>query len=366
MMETSGSLLCHGTVGGFQSGSGFVVPHGHAWVESGKLALDNSLGNLITLPIDAYYRMGHVTDVNKYTKQEALKKALETEHYGPWLSEGKGKDSEFEKWSPTQPRDRYGRWSSGGGGGGFAGMPANPAGRDTMERFKVGNEWTPERKELHDKIVASHFEGKIPVDNPVSYMMGGGPASGKSSVIKSGQVEIPNNVIVVDADGIKGMLPEYKARVELNDPKAAGFVHEESSYISKRIQKEASDRSFNTMLDGTGDSSLSGLESKVATMRGKGQKVVAHYVTVPTDVAVSRSMARAEKTGRYVPETFIRECHASVSRVVPQAIERGLFDDFHLWDTSGSKSVHVASAKGSVLEIHDQKMWQSFLDKGKE
>ncbi len=278
----------------------------------------------------------------------------------------KDEDDLEEKYNPNQPRDRYGRWSSGGGGG-FAGAAANPKGKDTMEQFKTPDgKWTPERQKLHDEIVAEHFKGKTPVENPTAYMMGGGTAAGKSSILRSGQVKPPDNRVDIDSDHIKSKLPEYQAMTKAGDRKAASFVHEESSYLAKRIQREASEGGYNTLLDGTGDSSTEKLRKKVEVMRAAGQKVVAHYVTVPTEVAIARARSRGERTGRFVPEAFVKNVHASVSKVVPDAVSQGMFDEFNLWDTSaGGTPVHVASAKGSNLSIKNRGLWDSFVAKGK-
>jgi len=284
----------------------------------------------------------------------------------------------LEKDNPSQPRDENGRWigsggggssgsggsGGGGGGGGSSGGGGASTATDSMSTHRDANgNWTAERQKMHDGIVQDHLKGKTPVDNPVSYMTGGGPASGKSHAMK--QFDMPENTVVIDSDAIKGKLPEYKSMMDAKDPRAAAYVHEESSYLSKRILKEASEQKYNTMLDGTGDSSIDGLRSKTETMRKGGRKVEANYVTVDTEVAVARNLQRAEKTGRYVPESVVRGTHASVSRVVPQALSEGLFDKFTLWDTSsGGKATKVASAEGKKVTVHDEALWKTFLAKG--
>lgn len=251
------------------------------------------------------------------------------------------------------------------GGGGFTGKPANPKGKDTEEQYRTPDGgWTPERKALHDQIVADFKKGKTPVDDPTSYMMGGGPAAGKSSLLKSGQVEIPENTVKVDSDEIKGMLPEYQSMLASGDSKAATFVHEESSYLSKRLAAESSREGYNVMLDGTGDNSIESLRSKVEMLRNRGQKVVGIYASVPTDVAVARSNDRAERTGRYVPEVFIRGTHASVSRVVPEAVREGLFDEVTVYDTTGRTPRKLLSSVGAKSTVHDQVGWDTFVAKG--
>lgn len=291
-------------------------------------------------------------------------------------------------YSPDQARDEKGRWTSGGGsstdeatspketvpGEDFKKYPpANFHGQDTFGKYTYGSEqwstgeWTPERQQLHEKIIANTMKNATPVDQPVAYIMGGGPASGKSHAVKGGGIEIPENVVHIDPDAIKAQIPEYQGMIAAGHTKTAAFyTHEESSAVSKMVQARSSQGGYNTLLDGTGDSGIDDLSKKIGVMRDAGQKVVAHYVTVDTDVAVSRSMARAAKTGREVPEHIIRETHAKVSRVVPEAVKRGLYDEFTLWDTNGGGVRKVASAKGSDLTIHDMDAWTKFLQKGDE
>jgi hypothetical protein len=65
-----------------------------------------------------------------------------------------------------------------------------------------------------------------------------------------------------------------------------------------------------------------------------------------------------------VPEDAIRETHARVSQIWPEAVKRGLFDRSDLYDTnSGGKPVLIATARGTSLEIKDQSAYQRFLDK---
>jgi predicted ABC-type ATPase len=245
---------------------------------------------------------------------------------------------------------------------------ANPDGKSTIEQFKnADGTWTKERQALHDRIIDEHFEGKSAVKNPNSYMLGGGPASRKSTVLDAGLVDTPENTVKVDSDGIKGSLPEYTAMLEAKDKGAASFVHEESSHISKRIMARAIEEKHNVLLDGTGDSSLDGLRKKTKKLRAGGREVNADYMTIDTDLSVKIADARGKKTGRFVPESVVRGIHSSVSRVVPQAIEEGLYDNLNVWDNNKQgEPVLIATAKGKKLVVHDKEKWEKFLAKGKE
>lgn len=73
--------LCHGTV---------IHPdaenprHGHAWLEAEDLCAFISNGKIHSIPAFAYYALGNIKDVKRYTLQEAASWGVKTGHYGPW------------------------------------------------------------------------------------------------------------------------------------------------------------------------------------------------------------------------------------------------------------------------------------------
>lgn len=249
--------------------------------------------------------------------------------------------------------------------GPMEGDPYDPSGEDSRAKYqRPDGTWTEGRQQLHNQIIRGALAEASPVKEPTAYMMGGGPASGKSVALKSGNVSVPENMVLIDTDEIKKAIPEYQVGMKNRDTKAAAFCHRESSYISQRVLDEAAKSGYNTMLDGTGDGGMEKLSGRIARMKQKGQKVVAHYVTVDTEVAVARNEARYKATGRMVPEEFVRNTHAQISEVVPQAIDKGLYDEFALWDTNTEGEVIlVAEASGTNLVIHDDEAWQAFLAK---
>jgi len=247
--------------------------------------------------------------------------------------------------------------------------------------------FTPERQALHDKIVADHVLGVAPAEGqPELIMMGGGSGAGKSTLLRSGKVdgmpeEGAKTHVMINPDDIKTgengktALPEFKERVMGTDKAAgegaAGFVHEESSYLGKRIQAAAIERRQSIVLDGTGDSSEVKLGGKIADARASGYKVRGVYVTVPTEVAVGRVRTRGATPlyeganyGRVVADSVTRDIHISVSRVLPKVAEKGLFDSLEVWDNSGGSPVLIfSSAKGGPTRGG---LWKGFVAKGFE
>ncbi|ACY75734.1 predicted protein [Cyanophage PSS2] len=246
----------------------------------------------------------------------------------------------------------------------------------THERFSdagpdgpdENTKWTTERQKLHDDIVGKFLKGGVKSANPTFTMSGGGPASGKGFMLKETGLG-GGGRIVIDADEIKKLIPEYSAAQKKGgkaQQAAAGVVHEESSFLAKRIMKEAAKKSFDMVLDGTGDSGIASLTKKVKKMREAGYRVEAKYVSADTELAAQRNWERFLKTGRLPPEWMLRNVHADVSRTLPQAIKDGLFDAVELFDTNKSGALRkVLSQKGGKKPtIHDKQLYDDFLKKG--
>ena len=227
---------------------------------------------------------------------------------------------------------------------------------------------TPEREKLHADAVSSVFEGKKPVpegEQKTFYVLGGGPASGKSHLTNPetcAQFGMPSSkdCATIDADEMKKKIPEYGIK---NREAAANFAHEESSAMAKRAMQAAFDNGYNCTLDGTGDGSEASLRKKIQAAREKGYKVEGAYVTVPTEVAVERAVARGKKIGRVVPRKQIEKTHAAVSRIFPKVASE--FDHVTLYDTSAGKPVLIAEcSRGQEITVHNQQLYDAFLAKG--
>jgi predicted ABC-type ATPase len=244
---------------------------------------------------------------------------------------------------------------------------------DTLAENTVNGQLTPERQAVHDAIVDEYFSkpGVAPVENPKSFMTGGGGASGKSTMIA--KMELPENLLKIDVDEIRTKLPEWKA--EQAAARAAGrqphemmaaYTHEESSFIKERIVQRAVAERYNLLLDGVGGGGITKLIPKVSVLRASGAPVIADYVTVDYDTALGRMRKRGERTGRYVPESTLRAQHLGekgVSRTFYDAIQQGLFDEFTLWDNSGDGPVVVATGRGSQVIVHNKDLWEQFLQR---
>lgn len=229
---------------------------------------------------------------------------------------------------------------------------------------------TPEREAVHQEIINKMLHDKIPVEGQATMtMLGGGPASGKSSVLNPDTSGDPHSV-TIDPDAMKAMLPGYK-EMAAQTSDAASYYHEESSALAKRFYEVAVSRNLNAIYDGTGDGSESSVQKKIDTAKAAGHKVVAKYVTIDTETAVARNQKRYDdavaegKTPRLVPADYVRATHAKVTDI--SVAKASSFDEIEIWDNNGARGQQKLIAKGgsgSGLKAIDRDAFQKFLDKG--
>lgn len=248
-----------------------------------------------------------------------------------------------------------------------------PKAYDTMtlysERQGKAVRWDPGRvSRYHDKYVERQMaSGRVNPNGPTFIVFGGGPASGKTTLEKALGLGAERGMVVVNADVAKDELPEFRRAVKVKDPAGAAMVHEESSAMSKRLQAAALDAGFDTVLDGTGDSTIDNLKAKIDGARARGAtRIVAEYVTLPTAEAMRRMTARGKSKGRFVPPSVLRGLHEAVSATFPEAVRSGLFDEARLWDNDvprGENPRLVMEYKEGKTTILDPVAWESFLRK---
>lgn len=245
--------------------------------------------------------------------------------------------------------------------------------------------FTPEREALHRQIIEDHLRGIKPTGKqPVQYMNGGGPGSGKSTLRAGDNARLthypptrevdemtgnlnhdtPAEAVLIDPDAVKMMLPEVKR--DRNDPNSnwAAKAHEESSYLAKRIHQAALDRGLDLVYDGTGDSGPRSVENKVAKARQAGYRLEANYIFLDPNEGVRRAGVRAKRTGRIVPEEVIRDTYKDVANTFDTLAQRGTFDVLRVFDNNqvqGAPAKPIAEFQGAKRDIRDAAAFRRFL-----
>lgn len=243
---------------------------------------------------------------------------------------------------------------------------------DTRGRWiQPGGAYTPERQALHRQIV-EHFLGSgraVPVgERPRATFMAGGSGAGKSTVKKAitERGELPKHYVDIDPDGIKEMLPEYQQLLDAGERRAAMLVHEESSDIAKMVLNEAEARRFNVVIDGTGNSESGKFVGKLLKQESAGYDVDVIVVDVRTSEAVARAMQRAERSGRYVPESVIRQIHRDVSARFDEWQDIDAVKRWQVWANDERPPKLIAHGARGGINVEDRDRFLSFLRKADE
>lgn len=174
----------------------------------------------------------------------------------------------------------------------------------TTDKYRISGEkhtaqYTEEREKLHieilNKLITDNLEKYIPQEGekPTFILLGGRGGSGKS---KFKNLVYDDNFIVLDADKIKEMLPEYKGW-------NAAEVHEESSDILEQALLICQDNGLNVVVDATMDTDMSAVR-RLQLFKEAGYETEAHYMFLPPQKSAQRAISRfltGGETGRYVP-----------------------------------------------------------------
>lgn len=238
------------------------------------------------------------------------------------------------------------------------GMP-----KDTQKHWMdpAAGDYKPERKKLHDQIVAKFLEGKQapPPGQKVAVVMMGGTASGKTTLAKNFLGDKFDQFANVNPDDVKEHLPEYQKGVAASAKDAAFSTHEESADVSERVLQEGIAKGLNLLVDGTGKTAHKHIK-RVQDLQAKGYQVHLLMPDVDPEEAVRRSNARAEATGRYVPTGEPPPGHPDIVRPMYQAIPKNFetiarhADQFVLYDTrQGSPRPVWSGKKGAQDTVHD-------------
>ena len=185
---------------------------------------------------------------------------------------------------------------------------------DPYDLARYSDFQSPGRKAYEKKVIAAELSGATKGDQAV--FMSGGPASGKTSLLRK-QFGEATGFAVIDPDRIKSYDPVMEIGVAMGMREAAALAHENSSRLSKELYATARDQGLNVLMDGTGANAGKYI-NQMQELKGKGYQVTLLAQHVPEEVGVRRAVARAERTGRYVPQEFIQHAY----EVIPGNFER--------------------------------------------
>lgn len=160
---------------------------------------------------------------------------------------------------------------------------------------------------------AALIESELAKGKPgkTAIFMAGGPASGKTTLknLKYGKAD--GEFVTIDPDAIKFKLPEMLASVAMGIQKGSAISHEQSSRISKVVRDQARERRLNFIMDGTGAKADQYL-NQMGMASNAGYTVDLLMMQIDPKEGTQRAMSRADRTGRFVPRSFIEHGYSVI------------------------------------------------------
>lgn len=219
-----------------------------------------------------------------------------------------------------------------------------------------------ERVRVHGAISDRLLEGSLPSPEPSALVVAGGPASGKTVLLRT--LEVPAAAVHLDADMIKAQLPEYALLLQAAEEQAASLVHEESADVARGVLRRVLAERRNLVLDAVGDSESGKFVAKLDELRAAAYSVSVVYADVDVDIAVRRAAARAAHTGRVVPENELRRLHREVSARFPEVERLDWLTRLRLFATEDGAARLIVERIGKASPIvHDEARLNVFREK---
>jgi len=237
--------------------------------------------------------------------------------------------------------------------------------KETLSHYFEDGNLLEERLDLHKQIIRQIVDKKDYSQSNKVFMLGGAPANGKSSFLKSVYCPYPATALRIDPDQIKEKLPEYSFMLNNKEPLAAAIVHEESSWISKKIKNAAMARGIDLILDGVADDTIQKRKGVFEELKEHNYYVRVDYVSLDSTLSLQIAKKRAIETGREVPESYVKAMNRAIAQLVPEIIENECFDEFYLWDTNDHlKPVLILQKENGKLQVENPQLFENFIKKG--
>ena len=225
------------------------------------------------------------------------------------------------------------------------------AGKDTKGVNYNGKFWSKDRRVYHSQVLGDYASNAVHAvaqgKKPKVVFMAGLPASGKTYATQNFYEKVSGSkgkliqdkdgekYLVLNADDVKGYLPEY------DNGRGASLVHNESSHLVGNMIKSFSKKNVNIVVDGTLAKTDKAID-QIGLFKKQGYETNVTYVTVPVKTAIDRAAKRYKEEGRFVPYGLIPDYEKKIEKTMH--FIKGSVDSFRHIDNTGVKPVVIAES----------------------
>lgn len=274
---------------------------------------------------------------------------------------------------------------------------AATGGQTTADLYSDGEgTWDASRRDLHRQIIDAFFRepsfsaeaaggdgawvpdpagaALTPGGRREAVFAAGGPASGKNTLLAYLRAEgtAPEGAVMLSLDGVLELIPEGRGS-------GRAGAYEEAAAIADEVFQRALERGFNATVDGLFAESAASVARRVRALALEGYEVRVLYVDVPTEEALRRMAARAERQGRMMPELVARMGHRDSAATIV-GLARMLAEDaapgvtLEVWDNAQGEDAagvprpprRVYSLQQGQEMVEDPAVWRRVQEKAHE
>lgn len=228
------------------------------------------------------------------------------------------------------------------------------------------NNYTLERRQLHEDIVGRILENVRPVDTEKHsksiVITMGIPASGKSDAVQ--QTLNTANYAHVDPDGVREQLPEFKEAVRQRAKDGGSIVAKETNHIADQALFESISKGYNVVLEGVVASPEWYEKELIPHLKKNNYKISLLMVHAEdADAAVARAEYRGKRSGRFVPEDHIRKAHEAVPANFLKLAKQA--DSYAAYSSGRPPKKMYSKEEGKNEVVHDGDKYERFLSKAR-
>ena len=181
------------------------------------------------------------------------------------------------------------------------------------------------------------------------FASGGGGGAGKTTILnkmeEEGQIDT-SFAVLVNADEIKLLIPEFIELKELGEGRAAAVVHEESSKIATKLMDRLLSQRKRPRYDIIFDATLGNAETsmkKFQRWREVGAYIHLIGITIDPREAMIRAVIRGKNSGRWVPTAMLAKAHHGFNLSVMEYV--AFADRATIYDNTPPKAEIIGEKK---------------------
>lgn len=196
--------------------------------------------------------------------------------------------------------------------------------------------------------------------DPKAILMVGGSGSGKSTIIKTLNIDT-SNMVVADADEVKKLMPKYSQGVHEGDTGIAKKVHTESNEITAGLINQAIATKKHLLYDATGANrgtyigghakTMFGNDGLVKKLNDAGYEIKLIMAHIPTFEGLRRVKERGEQTGRHIPENVVKNIYRDAPKNFVEFSQRQEVNEATVYDTMSQPPVPIWNKGDGLLPL---------------